>query len=69
MPRHLQAQFEQGGGAEVCGTAAQGMRSISKRCGVAVQRRGFELLDQLLGVGDEVSDQAAEEIVVVIQLT
>ena len=45
------------------------MRAIAKGRGVAVQRRGFELVDQLLGVGDEVSDQAAEEIVVIVQLT
>ena len=45
------------------------MGPISKSCGVAVQRRSFELLDQLLGIGDEVADQAAEEIVVIVQLT
>ena len=37
--------------------------------GVAVQRRSLRsLLHQLLGVGDEVADQAAEEIVVIVQL-
>ena len=42
------------------------MGPISKSCGVVVQRRSFELLDQLLGVRDEVSDQAAEEIIVIV---
>jgi hypothetical protein len=64
----LEAQLEEGGGAEVRGTAAQCMSALSKRRGVAVQRRGFELFNQLLGVGDEVPDQAAEEIVAMVQL-
>ena len=64
----LQAQLEQGGGPKVCGTAAQGMSPISKRRGVDVQRRGFELLDQLFSIGDEVADQVSDEIVAVIQL-
>jgi hypothetical protein len=65
----LEAQLEQGGGTEVRGTAAQCMSALSKRRGIAVQRRGSELLNQLLGVGDEVPDQAAEEIVAIVQLT
>jgi hypothetical protein len=44
------------------------MSSIPKSRGVAVQCRGFELLDQLLGIGDEVPDQAVQEIVLIIQL-
>jgi hypothetical protein len=64
----LQAQLEQGGGPEVCGAAAQGMSSIPESRGVGIERRGFELFDQLLGVRDEVPDQAAEEIVGVVQL-
>ena len=63
-----QAQLEQGGGPEVCSAAAQRMSSIPKSRGVGVERRCFELLDQLLGVGDEVPDQAVEETVGVIQL-
>jgi hypothetical protein len=64
----LQAQLEQGGSPQVCRTAAQGMSSIPKRRGVDVERRGFELLDQLLGIGDEIADQTIEETIRVIQL-
>jgi hypothetical protein len=64
----VQAQLEQGGGPEVGGTAAQCMSSIPESRGVGIERRRFELLDQLLGVGDEVPDQAVEETVGVIQL-
>ena len=65
----VEAQLEQGGGTQVRGTAAQGMSSIPKGRGVAIQRRGFELLNQPLGVGDEVPDQVAQEIVAIVQLT
>jgi hypothetical protein len=44
------------------------MSSIPESRGVNIERRGFELLDQLLGVGDEVPDQTAEKIVGVVQL-
>jgi hypothetical protein len=63
-----QAQLEQSGGPQVCRTAAQGMSSIPKGRGVDIERRGFELLDQLLGIDDEIADQTPEEIIRVIQL-
>jgi hypothetical protein len=65
----LEAQLEQGRGPEVRGTAPQCMSSIPKSRGVAVQRRGFELLDQLLSIGNEIPDQATEKIVAIVQLT
>jgi hypothetical protein len=64
----LQAQLEEGGGPKVCGTATEGMGSISESRGVGGQRRGFELLDQLFSIDDEVADQAFQEIVAGIQL-
>jgi hypothetical protein len=64
----LQAQLEEGGGPKVCGTATEGMGSISKSRGVGGQRRGFELLDQLFGIDDEVAHQVIQKIVTGIQL-
>ena len=55
----LEAQLEEGGGPEVCGAAPQCMSSISKSRGAAVQRRGFDFLDQLLSIGNEIPDQTA----------
>ena len=65
----LQAQLEEGGGPEMCGTAPQRMSSIPESRGVALERRGFELLDQLLSIGDELTDQSTKKVVAVIQLT
>jgi hypothetical protein len=65
----LVAQLEHCGGAEVRRTTAQRMRAIAKHGGVVGEGRGFELVDQLLGIGDEVQDQAAEKIILTIELT